>query len=274
MKKIYFLLVSSALFSLLHAKDDIYIGLGPYFQTQPYKDADPVVLASPVIFFDNSLFYVRWTRVGMYFFGNKGEKFSWGASVTAQPQVIGYYETDPFNALGSRNKTPILEGMQERQSSWEAGLALSASYENYFGEFLLLRDIFNESNGIKARVELGAEYTFGDFYFAPSVLGVYYSEKFTNYYFGVPQNEIDSAIGRYAYEAGPALDLAAQAYLEYSISEHWHLLGNFRADYLGKTIQDSPLVDKKLIYSGMLSVLYSFNLFGKEKAVLNIPEKK
>ncbi len=90
----------------------------------------------------------------------------------------------------------------------------------------------------------------------------------------MPQNEIDPALGRYAYEAGAALDLAAQAYLKYNISEHWHLLGNLRADYLGKTVQESPLVDKKLIYSGMLSVLYSFNLFGEEKAVLNIPEEE
>ena len=72
MKKLLLILI--LLSTLLHAKDDTYIGLGPYFQTQPYKDADPVVLASPVIFFDNSLFYVRWTRVGMYFYGQKGEK--------------------------------------------------------------------------------------------------------------------------------------------------------------------------------------------------------
>jgi outer membrane protein len=263
MKKIYLLLTAGALFSFLHAKDDIHIGLGPYFQTQPYKDADPVLLASPVIFFDNSLFYVRWTRVGMYFYGNKGEKFSWGASITAQPQVIGYYETAAFNELGSRSPTTVLQGMQERKSSWEAGLALSASYKNYFGELLLMHDILNESNAMKARAELGADYTFGDFYFVPSVLAVWYSEKFTDYYFGVPQDETDTALGRYVYEPGSALDLAAQAYLKYSISEHWHLLGNLRADYLGKSIHDSPLVDKKIIYSGMLSVMYSFDLFGE-----------
>ena len=272
MKRLLSLLL--LLSTLLHAKDDIYIGLGPYFQTQPYKDADPVVLASPVIFFDNSLFYIRWTRVGMYFYGHKGEKFSWGASITAQPQIIGYYETDAFNAIGLRDKTPILEGMQERKSSWEAGLALSASYENYFGEFLLLHDIFNESNALKARVEVGAEYAVGDFLFVPSVLAVYLSEKFTDYYFGITQDETLPGLRPDAYAAGAALNLAAQTYIKYSVSEHWHLLGNIRADHLGQNIRNSPLVDDRMMYSGMLSVMYSFNLFGKEKAVLNMPEKK
>ena len=77
-----------------------------------------------------------------------------------------------------------------------------------------------------------------------------------------------------SYEADVALNLAAQTYLEYSINEHWHLLANLRADYLGKSIQDSPLVDDRMMYSGMLSVMYSFNLFGEETAVLNIPKEQ
>ncbi len=268
------LLIFILLSTLLNAKDDIYIGLGPYFQTQPYKDADPVVLASPVIFFDNSLFYIRWTRVGMYFYGQKGDKFSWGASITAQPQVIGYYEEDIWNGLTTRKTTPVLSGMEPHESSWEAGLALSASYENYFGEFLLLHDIFNEYNGLKARIELGADYTVGDFLFVPSILAVYFSPKFTDYYFGIAQDETVVGLRPDAYTPGGALNLAAQTYIKYSISEHWHLLANLRADYLGRSIRKSPLVDDKMMYSGMLSVMYSFNLFGEDKAVLNMPKEQ
>lgn len=272
MKKSLFIFM--LLSTILHAKDDIYIGLGPYFQTQPYKEADPVVLASPVIFFDNSLFYVRWTRVGMYFYGQKGEKFSWGASITAQPQIIGYYEEEIWNGLTTRKTTPVLSGMEERQSSWEAGLALSASYENYFGEFVLLHDIFNEYNGLKTRIELGADYSLGDFLFVPSLLAVYLSQKFTDYYFGIPQDETALGLRPDAYTADAALNLAAQTYIKYNIDAHWHLLANLRADYLGKSIQDSPLVDDRMMYSGMLSVMYSFNLFGEDTAVLNIPKEQ
>ena len=270
MKKLLFLLIAAAI--ALHSKDDIYLGIGPYMQTQPYKDADPVALASPVIFFDNSLFYIRWTRIGMYVFGNKDTELSWGISLTAQPQIIGYYETDAFNSINSRKPTSILQGMDERLDSWEAGVALSFEYHTLFGEFLVLHDIFGRSNALKLRAEFGKTYSDEKWYFVPSILGIYYSEKFTNYYFGVEENEADLSLGRTYYSPDAAFNLAAQAYLKYNINEHWHLLGNARADYFASSVSDSPLVDKNHMLSGMISILYSFNLFGEDKAVLNLPE--
>ena len=256
----------------LWGKDDIYIGVGPYMQTQPYRDADPVALASPVIFFDNSLFYIRWTRIGMYVLGDKGDEFSWGISLTAQPQIIGYYETDAFNSINSREPTPILQGMDERLDSWEAGVAFSIEYHSLFSELLVLYDILDRYNAFKIRAEFGKSYSYENWYFVPSILGIYYSEKFTDYYFGVRKEEADSSLGRSYYSPDAAFNLAAQAYLKYDISEHWHLLGNARADYLASAISRSPLVDKRYMLSGMVSILYSFNLFGEEKAVLNLPE--
>jgi MipA family protein len=259
---------------LLLAKDDVYVGAGPYVQTQPYKDADPVVLATPVIFFDNSLFYVRWTRVGMYFYGERGEEQSWGLSVTAQPQVLGYYETSAPTQLNRRDATPILQGMDERESGWEAGIAASYERGDFFAELLLLQDVTDRSNGTKIRLELGRSFRTGDWYFVPSVLAVWLSQPFANYYFGVPGNEADPALGRPAYRADAALNLAAQTYVKYDLSEHWHLLANLRADRFADTVYDSPLTDKRFMVSGMISVLYSFNLFGEEKAVLNPPERR
>jgi outer membrane protein len=53
------------------SKQKVTIGAGPYIQTQPYKGVDDILLPSPVIFFDNGLFYVRWSRAGVYFLGEK-----------------------------------------------------------------------------------------------------------------------------------------------------------------------------------------------------------
>ena len=259
----------------LLGKDDIYLGAGPYFQTQPYKDADPVVLATPVIFFDNSLFYVRWTRVGMYFYGQQGETQSWGLSLTAQPQILGYYESPAMTQIGNHRKpTPVLQGMPEHESGWEGGIAASYSRGELFAEFLVLQGITGCSNGTKLRFELGRGYRTGDWYFVPSVLAVWLSQPFANYYYGVGQDEADPALGRTAYRSGAALNFAVQTYVKYDISDHWHLLANLRADRFADTIADSPLVAGRMMYSGMISVLYSFNLFGEAKAVLNPPEKR
>jgi len=257
----------------LGAKDDVYIGAGPYFQTLPYKDADPVVLGTPVIFFDNALFYVRWTRVGMYFYGDSGEVQSWGFSLTAQPQILGYYETSTFTQLNSRSKTPILQGMHERDSGWEGGLAASYARGDFFAEFLAFYDITDTNNGTKLRLEVGQSFTLGDWYFVPSVLAVWLSQPFADYYFGVKNSEADPLIGRPAYSCDATLNLAVQTYIKYNITEHWHLLANLRADRFGGPIADSPLTDTRSMYSGMLSLLYSFNLFGEEEAP-NPPENQ
>jgi len=258
---------------LLFAKDDIYLGLGPYFQTQPYKGADPVVLASPVLFFDNSLFYIRWTRVGMYFYGARHDDYSWGLSITAQPQVLGYYETPAMTQLNHRSSTPVLQGMPEHESGWEGGLAAAYERNDYFAEFLILQTISPTTDGTKLRLELGRSYKAGHWLFVPSFLAIWLSQPFADYYFGVPQDEADASLNRPAYRADAALNLAVQTYVKYDLSEHWHLLANLRADRFADTIYDSPLTGDRYMYSGMLSVLYSFNLFGKEKAVFNPPEK-
>lgn len=257
----------------LSAKDDTYLGAGPYFQTLPYKDADPVVLATPVIFFDNALFYVRWTRVGMYFYGEKGETQSWGLSLTAQPQILGYYAGPAMTQLNHRNATPILQGMPEHESGWEAGLSAAYTQENFFAEALLLQDVTGQSNGTKVRLELGGDFKTGHWSFYPSLLAIWLSQPFTQYYFGVNGADADPVIGRTAYRCDSALNLAAQSYIKYDVSDHWHLLANLRADRFAETITDSPLTGTAYMYSGMISVMYSFNLFGEERAVLNPPNE-
>ncbi|MHC3995624.1 MipA/OmpV family protein [Thiomicrolovo sp. ZZH C-3] len=249
---------------LLFAKDDVFLGAGPYFQTLPYKDADPVVLATPVIFLDKAPFYIRWTRVGMYFYGESGETQSWGLSFTAQPQILGYYERRALTQLNDRSQTPILQGMTERDSGWEGGLAASYAYGDFFAEFVALHDITDTNNGTKLRLEAGQSFSVGDWYFVPSVLAVWLSQPFSNYYFGVKNSEEDLLIGRPAYRSDATLNLAVQTYVKYNLNAHWHLLGNLRADRFGDPVADSPLTDVRYMVSGMLSLLYSFVLFGDE----------
>jgi outer membrane protein len=60
------------------AKQNVTVGFGPYLQSEPYKDTKNLLLPSPVIFFDNALFYVRWSRFGMYFLGEKKKRLCLG----------------------------------------------------------------------------------------------------------------------------------------------------------------------------------------------------
>ena len=75
-------------------KQKLTIGVGPFIQTQPYKDVDSIILASPVIFYDDGLFYIRWSRAGVYFLGDKQDDYMWGFSLTAQPRTYSFKASD------------------------------------------------------------------------------------------------------------------------------------------------------------------------------------
>lgn len=227
-------------------KDTLTIGGGGYIQSQPYEGADPMVTPTPVIFFDNSLFYIRWVRMGMYFAGEKKENYSWGASITLQPRPFGYKPKD----------ATILNGMDERETSWEAGLALAFKHEKFFFETILVHDVLDRSNGSVIRAELGTDYKTGDWSFYPSILAVWHSNKFNDYYYGV--NNDESSLFRPAYTAKADIDYAAQTYINYAFNKHWNTLINLRADYLSAQIRHSPVVDDNLMLSGMVSLIYNF----------------
>jgi len=157
-------------------KQDITIGAGVFFQSQPYKNVDANITPSPVIFFDNSVVYMRWSRVGVYFLGDRDGDYAWGLSLTAQPRVYGYKSND-------------IDGMDEREKTFEGGLAFSVKKGSAYIETMLLTDILNRYDSWIIKSEMGFDFKAGDFSFYPSLILVYESSKFLNYYYGVKKSE-------------------------------------------------------------------------------------
>jgi len=229
------------------SKQKITLGFGPYIQSQPYKGVDDLILPSPVIFYDNGIFYIRWSRFGVYFLGEKKSDYAWGFSLTAQPRTLGYKSTD----------SKELNGMEDRESSFEGGLAFSASYhDKEYIEIMLLHDLLDRNKAWLARCEIGDEFKAGDFTFYPSVVGIYQSEKFLDYYYGVKESE--STLTRPAYSANDGFEFGIQTYIRYPLTTNLSTLVNLRYDILAKSAQDSPLVEDNYIYSGLLSLIYTF----------------
>jgi outer membrane protein len=223
-------------------KFDAFIGLGPYAQSQPYLGADPLILPTPVVFFDNRLVYVRWARVGMYVYG----KQNWGISLTAQPRPWAYRAED----------SPQLSGMAERKASWEGGIALGGKNRLGFAELTYFHDLLDRSNGSLIRLEVGKSFTIGRWYHMPSVYIIRYSGSMLNYYYGVTPQE--SQPQRLPYQAKAGINAALQHFLMLEINTRWYASANFRIDYLAPEITRSPLVDDHWMASAMLSLLYKF----------------
>lgn len=244
-----YLLIITLLFFNLNAEDkkqDITIGLGLYAQTQPYIDVEAMVLPTPVIFFDNSLIYIRWTRYGIYFLGNKGKDISWAFSLTGQPRTYGY---DPEDSKS-------LSGMDKRENSLEGGLAFSASYKTTYMEVTALTDILSRNDSLVVEATIGDSYKVNKFSFYPSVSLSYLSKSFVNYYYGVKNSEVTST--RLAYNPTAGIQVTAQSYINYKITDSLDALVNINARLLPKSAYNSPIVNEKFIYSGLVSLIYTF----------------
>jgi len=242
---IFFLLLSTFLFG--SNKQKITIGAGAYTQSKPYKGADNLLLPSPVIFFDNGLLYARWSRFGVYFLGEKKEDYAWGFSLTVQPRTLGYKASD----------AAYLQGMDERKSTFEGGLAFSASYKKTkYIEVMLLGDMLKCYNSWILRTEIGDQYKLGKFSFYPSLTLLYQPRKFVDYYYGVKSSEATASRSQYSPESG--WEYGAQTYIKYPLTKKLSAFLNLRYDILPKSAQDSPLTDKNYIYSGLASLIYTF----------------
>jgi len=241
-----FILISIS-FADEEKKEKITIGFGPYIQSQPYKNVDDMILASPVFFYDNGIVYARWTRFGIYFLGSAGEEFSWGFSLTAQPRTNGYSPDD----------SPHMNGMSEKESSWEGGVAFSAGLNDSFLEIIYLHDLLDKYNSYMITFEVGHTLKFDKITFYPSVVAVYQNKGFLNYYYGVTQEESNLVHPEYSTDSD--FKFEAQTYISYPITDKLSVFFNAKIDWLSNEAKNSPLIEKNYYYSGIASLIYTFN---------------
>jgi len=230
---------------------DLTLGLGAYMQTQPYKGIDALIVPSPVVFYDNGIVYARWTRFGLYFYGHKASDISgdlsWGFSLTVQPRPNGYKPSD----------SSYLKGLEEKKSSFEGGLAFTLYGGDQYLEAMVVTDLLDRYDSYIVKVETGLKKKLGDVTFYPSIIGVYESSEFTQYYYGITQEE--AAKTSYSvYMPGGGLRVAAQTYISYPLYRNTDLFVNLRVDRLTNNAKSSPIVEDSLVYSGLLSIIYTF----------------
>lgn len=235
------------LFITLLGAQKVSLGAGPYIQSQPYSDVKNIVVPSPVIFFDNSLFYIRWSRAGLYFMGEKNDDYAWGLSLTIQPRPYGYEASD----------SAALEGMQQRKNSLEAGVALSFKRGDAYVESMLVTDVLGRSQAWIFKTEVGYAWHVGDLSLYPSLLVIYQSADFIDYYYGVKAEE--TRANRPYYKPNSGVDYAAQTYISYPLTKELDIFVNIRADRLSNQVTSSPIVEDGYIYSGLVSLIYTFS---------------
>lgn len=147
--------------------------------------------------------------------------------------------------------TPDARGMalggQRRSDSLPLGLGtLQVTPAGAF-MFNVYRDM-GKSGGRMVDALYAAEIDRGDVAFYPQAGLEYRSAAYVRYFNGTP-----------AYRPGAASSPFVALFTEVRIGGQWYINGNVRRTWLGKSIQDSPLVRRATLDSGLVALSYRFN---------------
>jgi outer membrane protein len=150
-----------------------------------------------------------------------------------------------------------VDGMDERDRSWEAGLAaqvrlpvglLSAGY---------YADVTDTTGGTAAAADLHIPLAAGDAWRVGVSAGFeWLSEGITDHLYGVEADEV--TLGRPVYTPGAAANWKLGVSGAMQLGHSWSLLGGVTLTHLGREIHDSPIVDKANGATGFLGGVWRF----------------
>jgi len=220
------------------------VGIGLIGQTSPYRDSNarPLQAIPAIVYLGDRL---QWTGPQIRYL--LAASSDWRLAVQGNLRLGAYDESD----------SPFLEGMGNRQTTFmgglalirdlPAGLSLSASAQT---------DLLGRNNGSLASLGLSRGFQWGLLRVSPSVGLNWLNGSLANYEFGV--EEAFAREDRPAYSLSSALNWEAGFSVFYEVSDNWQLVGSFGVETLDSDIVDSPIVDRRQLGKGFLSLSYTF----------------
>jgi outer membrane scaffolding protein for murein synthesis (MipA/OmpV family) len=227
------------------------LGLAVSTSQSPYAGDDNGTWGYPYLSsFRNAAFTDDWLLIND---GDLGARW-----VSDNGWVLG--AVGRINAGGFGNtESEELQGLEERQWTVELGPLIGWRGWPLHLEYKLYMDAFDRADGLKGEftVSFPTEYSWG--YLVPYVKLVHQDSDYNNYYYGVSADE--ALPSRQEYSAGASNNIVAQFRVGYAISERWLLTGYIASEWLGSSIQDSPIVDEDQIWSFNLGLAYNADIF-------------
>jgi outer membrane protein len=220
---------------------------------RPYVGADNSILPIPLVELSYKKFYLQGIRAGFHLF-EKGD-----VTLDARARFV-FAGLDP-------DDSPALEGMAERKSSVEGGLALEWRPGKYQLSATAYTDLLGRSGGQQVGLDFSRGWTFARYRWGltPSIGVVWQSSEIVDYYFGVDPEE--ARPGRPPFQGQSAFNFRAALLVFFRLTARVNMVGLLRVQRLDNEISSSPIVDKPRGYFGLLGVNYTFgNLRGSPPA--------
>ena len=194
-----------------------------------FEKNNPVVEPIPAFFFRYGPFFVNKDGLGSLVYS------SGDFTVLA----MGILEGEPYKA----------EGLHER----EKGLFFGSIVKYHFAEFIYYND-FLKDKGFNLKLNLAPEYYHTMAWkFVPQAYIQYWDRTYTDYYFGVKNNEVSTKWK--AYEGKPSINYGGMFEANHFIKQ-WQFIVSTGVKFYGKEVYTSPTVTKKAEFRFITSVLY------------------
>ena len=231
--------------------NDYALGIAVTVSESPYAGGENSVVAYPYLtslrdaVFPDDWFLISEGDLGIRWVNDAG----WELGVVGRLQTLG---------LGNSTSEAV-RGLDDR--NWAIEIAPMVGFRRW-PVHINLRSYFevlgrHGGNQTDLAFRLPREYDWG--FVIPSVTGIYRDADYTNYYFGVSEDEARPV--RPAYSPGSSTSAQVNLRLGVALSARWRLTGSFGVEFLGDEITDSPIVDKDSIWSANIGLAYNADIF-------------
>ncbi|WP_255463321.1 MipA/OmpV family protein [Microbulbifer sp. YPW1] len=236
--------VDIELYEVLGESGQWGVGLGVIGRSSPYVGSDSTVtqVIPAITYFGERLQWVGPSlRYGLW--GSDTLRFAVNATYR-----VGAYE---------ENDSPVLVGLGDRDGTLMAGVGLVYDGPNRIDvDFRYQHDVLDRFGGGTAELRVSKGFQTGNVSWGPSLGLNWLSSDLANYDFGVPSWA--ALPGRPAYDVGSTVTLEGGIGGMLEITEHWRLVLDINAEYLGDDISDSPIVGDDYVLKGFAAITYTF----------------
>ncbi len=185
--------------------------------------------------------------------GNMGIRYvtksDWELGVIGRIQTLGF---------GSNDSDELL-GLEPRSWAIEAGPLVGWRRWPVQIHFRSFRGLTGDNDGITSEVEFSLPRKFGRGHFVPSVKFIHMDDEYSDYYFGVSEQE--STPTRPEYHPGAITNTSVGFTLGYELTPQWLLSTTIGLEFLDSSVTASPIVERDHLWSANIGLAYNADLF-------------
>ena len=182
-------------------------------------------------------------------------------------EVAGRIQTLSFG----NNDSDELSGIEEPKWSIEMGPGVGFRRWPVQLHFSAFVEPTNRHDGVNSRFAVSYPIKFSRGYIVPEIVALYQDSKYTEYYYAV--SPAAATPTRPEYHPGEALNTKLRIEWGYELSEKWLLSGKLSVENLADSIQNSPIVDSKQLWSANLGLAYNANIFNASGYDFEFPDE-